>query len=216
MPSSYIAAAMPVEAHPSVSSVTPGSPVSVSGWSSTLARKSRIPCITSSTEPPSGQLALVDAELRPRPGRGLEPLGLAEVDLLRGEVGGDDAVEDEATDELGEQVGVRRAEVGPVGLAEVVQLLLAEGRTQDVHVLGRVDGRDVPEQGPGVGAALLREALPALRRTPRSSPASSGVGSTPRRRRARCRSRSRSAPTARHRAGRTRRRRSAAAPTSPR
>ena len=58
MPSSYIAAAMPVDAQPSVSSVTAVSPVLVNGSLSTRARKSRMPCMTSSTVPPRGHSPL--------------------------------------------------------------------------------------------------------------------------------------------------------------
>ena len=46
-------------------------------------------------------VALLDAEGRPLAGGELEALGLAEVDLLGGEVGGDDAVEDHPADLAG-------------------------------------------------------------------------------------------------------------------
>ena len=54
-PWSYIAAAMPSDAQPSVSRGTALSPVLGSGLLSTEPRNVRRPFITSSTEPPSGQ-----------------------------------------------------------------------------------------------------------------------------------------------------------------
>lgn len=64
--------------------------------------------------------------------------------------GVEDAVEHEPADALREQVRVHRPEERPVGLADVVQPLLAERGTQQVHVARRVLGRDVVEQVAGL------------------------------------------------------------------
>ena len=178
-PWSYIAAAMPSEAQPSVSRGTALSPVRGNGLSSTEARKVRRPFITASTRVAQGAVALLDAVGRPLPGGALEALGLAEVDLLRGEVGGDDAVEHHPADLLGEEVGVDRAEVGAVRLAEVGELLLAERGPQHVQVASGIPRRHVCEQR--AGRAPQDCAKPrACRAKACSSAASSGVGSEPR------------------------------------
>ncbi len=91
----------------------------------------------------------------------LEAGRLPLVDLLHRQIGRQDAVEHHAPDVLREQVGVRRAEHRAVRLAEEVQLLLAESRTQDVHVLRDLFGADVAEQRAGVLLARVGELLVA-------------------------------------------------------
>ncbi len=110
-----------------------------------------------------GAVALLDAVGRPLPGGELEALRLAEVELLRGEVGGDDAVEHHPAHVLGEQAGVDGAEVGAVRLAEVGELLLAERGPQHVHVARGVLRRHVCEQRAGRRAAGLGEAPGGVR-----------------------------------------------------
>src|SRR5690606_14801004 len=79
--------------------------------------------------------------------------------------GVDDAVPDEATDPLGEEVRVDLTEVGAVGEAVVVELLLADRTTQRVKVPGDVDRTHVGQQLAGVRATagtgvLARGPLP--------------------------------------------------------
>ncbi len=122
-------------------------------------------------------VAVVDAVLHVRPQRDLEAPGLLEAELPRvdGEV--DRSVEHHPADLVGEQVGVRRAELGAVGRAEVEQLRLTERRPQHVHVAGRLDRGDVADQAVGVLHAALVEALVGLLRTAAPPPGVSGSGS---------------------------------------
>ena len=64
----------------------------------------------------------------------VERLGLSERDLVGVERARQHAVEDHPPDPVGEQLGVLGTEVGSVALAQVVQLLVAEHRADDVHV----------------------------------------------------------------------------------
>ncbi len=139
------------------------------GDSSSSSRKSRIRCRPSSTlvaeEAVAGLLdAVGDVGLQRR----LEATGLAERELLSREGHVDGAVEHQAPDPVGEQLGVRRAQLGAVGRAEVGQGLLAQGRPQDVHVARGLDGRDVARErtrqlvaplGERVGPVGVRVAL---------------------------------------------------------
>ena len=59
---------------------------------------------------------------------------------LRVDVGVDGGVEHQRAHLVGEQLGVGRAERGAVGVAEVGELLVAEGLAEPVHVAGGVDG----------------------------------------------------------------------------
>ena len=130
----------------------------------------------SSTEPPrkqpprSTQCADVGAQ------RDLEALGLHEVELQRAQRRVERAVEDHPPDALREQVGVRRAEEGAVGGAEVGQLVVAEHRPQHVHVLGRLDGRHVLGQVAALVDAALAELVQQLV-GPATSASVSGSGS---------------------------------------
>ncbi len=85
--------------------------------------------------------------------------GLGQVLLLGRQVRVDGAVEHEVPDPLRELLGVHRAQVGAVGLAEVGQLLVAERGAQDVHVARRVRRADVGQQAARLGLTLLREEL---------------------------------------------------------
>ena len=91
--------------------------------------------------------------------RDLEALGLAEVDLLRRQVGVDDPVEHHPRDVGRELVGVARAEERAVRLAEVVELGVAERRAHHVQVVGGVAGADEAELGPAAGLAARTERL---------------------------------------------------------
>ena len=82
-----------------------------------------------------------------------KPRGLSLAELGAGQVGRDDAVEDDATDALREEPGVGGAEERAVGLAEVVQLRVADGGPQDVHVAGGVGRREVLDEIGVVGLA---------------------------------------------------------------
>ena len=94
----------------------------------------------------------------------LEALGLPQSLLGEGQGGVDGAVEHHAARITGEGLSVDGGEVGAVGEAQVVQLLLAGQRPQDVEVPGCGDGVDVVEQGGGlgVGGALLGQLLEGL------------------------------------------------------
>ncbi len=70
----------------------------------------------------------VDAVLNIGPGGGLEPECLAFVDLGQGEVGAQNAVKDELAHLGREQVGICGTKERAIGLAEVVQLCLAQRR----------------------------------------------------------------------------------------
>ena len=74
---------------------------------------------------------------------------------LRGGVEG--AVEDEASDLSRVEAGVGGAEEGAVGVAQEVELVLAEDGAHHVEVAGGADRVDVLEDGAGVVAASLRE-----------------------------------------------------------
>ena len=65
----------------------------------------------------------------------------------------DDAVDDEGPDLSREKVGVGLAEDRAVGVAEVVQLLVADQLAEPVQVAGDVGGGHVPEDGAAVGRA---------------------------------------------------------------
>ncbi len=103
---------------------------------------------------PEEAAAGVDAVLEIARQCGLEAGRLLEPELERVEREVDRAVEDEPPDLGGEEVGVRRAELGAVGRPEVVQLGVAERRAQDVHVARGLDRGDVSGQvSRPVGAA---------------------------------------------------------------
>ena len=70
-------------------------------------------------------------------------LGIPIGPTLRGVHG---AVQDCASDTVGEEVGVEGSDIGPVGHAQVVQPRVAVGGAQDVQVTGDVAGADVVEQ----------------------------------------------------------------------
>lgn len=78
------------------------------------------------------------------------------------ERGVDDAVQDEAADPRGEELGVRRAQIGAVRVAEVVQALVAEEGAHDVHVARRVGCAEVGQQFPGPLLAGVGEFLERL------------------------------------------------------
>src|SRR5690606_14089217 len=84
-----------------------------------------------------------------------ERLVLGVADGVGGRV--DDRVEREAAHLVGEQVGVHAAEFGAVGDAQIVQLVVADGLADAVHVAGAVGGRDVGQQLAGGLLAALAE-----------------------------------------------------------
>ena len=92
---------------------------------------------------PERAVTLRDAVGDVAAGRELETACLPLGELGIRQVGWHDAVEDEAAHPLGEEAGIRRAEEGAIRLAEVVELSVAEGGPQDVHVPGRVGGGQV-------------------------------------------------------------------------
>ena len=73
----------------------------------------------------------------------------------------DGRVEHHAPDSLRVQLGVHRSQVRPVGDAQVGEFPIAHQMSQVVEVTGRIDGRDVVEQGPGSLPALLGEGFGA-------------------------------------------------------
>ncbi len=77
---------------------------------------------------------------------GVERVVLGEVVLVPDAIRVDDRVQHQAADALGEQLGVDRAQVGAVGVAEVVDLPGAEGPADDVEVLRGADGVHVRQQ----------------------------------------------------------------------
>src|SRR5690606_16343708 len=90
---------------------------------------------------------------------GLEAGGLVAVDpaLRQGRVHG--AVEHEPSGALGEEAGVGGSEVGAVGRSDVVQLPVAQGRAEHVHVPGGVGGGDVVEEFARAAFAAVGEPL---------------------------------------------------------
>ena len=103
-------------------------------------------------------VGLVDAVLRRRPRSAVsKPRGLLEASSRGLERQVDRAVEHQPADLVGEQLGVRRAELGAVGRAEVGQRRLAERGAQHVHVAGGLDGRDVRGQVAGARDAAGAE-----------------------------------------------------------
>ncbi len=116
----------------------------------------------SSTAVAQEAVAVVDAVLHVRPQRDLESAGLLEAELpcVDGEV--DRSVEHHPADLVGEQVGVRRAQLGAVGRPEVEHLRLTQRGPQHIHVAGGLDRGDVADQAVGVLHAALVEALVGL------------------------------------------------------
>jgi hypothetical protein len=91
--------------------------------------------------------------------RTLEPAGLFGADLDCAQVRVDGAVEDERSHLLRKQLGVERAEVGPVRVPHVRELLVADGLANAVHVTDRALTRDVRQQVAAAGFARLSELL---------------------------------------------------------
>ena len=107
-------------------------------------------------------VAVVDAVLDVGAQRDLEAAGLLEAELARVDREVDGAVEHHPADLVGEQVGVRRAELGAVGGAEVEQLRLTQGGPQHVDVARGLDRGDVVDEAVGVVRAALEERLVGL------------------------------------------------------
>lgn len=93
---------------------------------------------------------------------GVEGLVLGEVVLVPDPGRVDDRVEDQAVDPVGVQLGVHRAQVGAVGVAEVAELVRAQGGAQHLEVTGGRDRADVREHVRVLGLAGLGEGLHPL------------------------------------------------------
>ena len=127
--------------------------------SSMASIRSLIVCMPSSRVSPRKQSPLVGAVADVGPQRGLEAAGLGEAELARRQRHVDSSVEHQPADLLREQLGVRRAQLGAVGGAEVGQRGLPERGPDDVEVASGLDGRDVADQGVGALDAALEEGL---------------------------------------------------------
>ncbi len=92
----------------------------------------------------------------------LEAFGLQLRDVVEARGGVEHAIQNQPAGVLGVQVRVGLAEQGAVGIAEIVELLVAERSTQQVEVTRRTDRVDVTEQCARVVLAVGAELLVCL------------------------------------------------------
>ena len=86
----------------------------------------------------------------------LECLGLIDIGLDRVGVGINGAVEDHRPHFVRVRLGIGRADPGPVGVAKIVQLVIADCGAKRVEVLGHTLGADIGQE---LGAHLVDAAL---------------------------------------------------------
>ena len=89
----------------------------------------------------------------------LECLGLVDIGLDRISVGIDRTVEDHRPHLVRVGLGVGGADPGPVGEAEIIQLVVSDRGTKRIEILGDAGGPDIREE---VGAHLVDTALNEL------------------------------------------------------
>ncbi|MBG9885050.1 hypothetical protein ABE10_00300, partial [Bacillus toyonensis] len=110
---------------------------------------------------------VVEAALHVGPQRGFESQRLRRADVGAGDRRIDRAVEHQTTCPIREQLRIGRAQERPIGIAEVIELLVSQDSAEEVHVAGRVHGGDVGQDPlavalAGVGEPLVRGLLRGL------------------------------------------------------